>query len=226
MQKHILVVEDEQTINRMIANYFKKEGYAVSQALNGEEALAIFAREPIDLVCLDIMMPKMNGWEVAYKLRESSMTPIIMMSALSEEDDILKSYALKVDDYITKPFNPRVLVAKVANMLDRLALTQTPEGPNVQRNNIRLNIQEKIIYLNNVKLPLTKKEYDLFKFFIENEGAICSRKLLRETVWGEDVEVDERIVDTYVKKLRHHLGKYNDYIKTIFGVGYRFETRS
>lgn len=226
MQKHILIVEDEQTINRMIANYFKKEGYEVSQALNGEEALAVFASTPIDLVCLDIMMPKMNGWEVAYKLRESSMVPIIMMSALSEEDDILKSYALKVDDYITKPFNPRVLVAKVANMLERFELTQIPTGPTVELNNIRLNSQEKTIHLNNIKMPLTKKEYDLFKFFIENEGAICSRKLLRDTVWGEDVEVDERIVDTYVKKLRQHLGKYNDYIKTIFGVGYRFESHS
>lgn len=226
MQKHILIVEDEQTINRMIANYFKKEGYVVSQALDGEEALSIFNREAIDLVCLDIMMPKMNGWEVAYQLREQSMIPIIMMSALSEEDDILKSYALKVDDYITKPFNPRVLVAKVANMLERYELTQPLGETEIKRSNLRLNTKTKTVHLNQKKLSLTKKEYDLLKFFIENEGAICSRKLLCETIWGKDVEVDERIVDTYVKKLRQHLGPYSDYIKTIFGVGYRFETDS
>jgi DNA-binding response OmpR family regulator len=224
MAKTILVVEDEHTINRMISNYFIKEGYDVLQAYNGQEALTVFAQETVDLICLDIMMPLMNGWDVAMEIRKTSSVPIIMMSALSEEDDILKSYAFKVDDYITKPFNPRVLMAKVSNMIERYAGTTTSSPTRLSKHHLMLDFSKKAIYLKDSPLNLTKKEYDLLRYLMENEGAICSRKLLRDDLWGADVDIDERIVDTYIKKIRHHLGPYSDYIKTVFGVGYRFES--
>ncbi len=222
-QKHILVIEDEPTINRMISNYFSKAGYEVESALDGQAGLEIFQSKPFDLVCLDIMMPKLNGWDVAVKIRENSDVPIIMMSALSEEEDILKGYSLKVDDYITKPFNPKVLIAKAQNMLDRL-IRDKSKNSLVKTNHLTVDMESYKILLDNVELELSKKEFELLHYFILNEGKVFSRNHLLDEIWGFDVFVEDRIVDTYVKKIRKHLGSYSDFIKTIFGVGYRFET--
>ena len=222
--KHVLVIEDEPTINRMISSYFTKAGYKVSSALDGLAGLEIFHNESIDLVCLDIMMPKLNGWHVAMKIRESSDAPIIMMSALSEEEDILKGYSLKVDDYITKPFNPKVLVAKAQNMLDRYKSTQSFTNNIITTNHLNVNLESFKIMLDDIELKLSKKEFELLHYFIINEGKVFSRNHLLDEIWGFDVYVEDRIVDTYIKKLRKHLGVYSDFIKTVFGVGYRFET--
>lgn len=224
----ILIVEDEPTINRMLVNYFKKEGYTVHSALDGIKGLSLFHDHEIDLVCLDIMMPHMNGWDVALKIREVSNIPIIMMSALSEEEDILKGYSLKVDDYITKPFNPKVLVAKVNNMLSRIKESGESDYKGYSKllktNHIVIDNDTHRIFLDDQELTLSKKEFELLKYFVTHEGKVCSRDHLLDEIWGFDVYVEDRIVDTYVKKLRKHLGPYSGFIKTIFGVGYRFES--
>ena len=221
----ILIIEDEPTINRIVSNYFLKEKYRVLSALDGFKGLQLFSKNRVDLVCLDIMMPNINGWDVANTIRETSNVPIIMMSALSEEEDILKGYSLKVDDYITKPFNPKILVAKVKNLLERL---NSPEYSNqtsglLEVEGIKMDLDTHRAYIDDVEVDLSKTEYDLLKYFLEHQGKICSRNLLLDEVWGIDVYVEDRIVDTYVKKLRKYLGPKSHYIKTVFGVGYRFE---
>jgi len=221
----ILIIEDEPTINRIVSNYFLKEKYRVLSALDGFKGLQLFSKNRVDLVCLDIMMPNINGWDVAKTIRETSNVPIIMMSALSEEEDILKGYSLKVDDYITKPFNPKILVAKVKNLLERL---KSPEYSNqtsgiLEVEGIKMDLDTHRAYIDDIEVELSKTEYDLLKYFLEHQGKICSRNLLLDEVWGIDVYVEDRIVDTYVKKLRKYLGTKSHYIKTVFGVGYRFE---
>lgn len=224
-QETVLIIEDEPTINRIVSNYFLKEKFTVLSALDGFKGLQLFSKNHVDLVCLDIMMPNVNGWDVAKTIRETSNVPIIMMSALSEEEDILKGYSLKVDDYITKPFNPKILVAKVRNLLDRLSnqefTTQTSGELGVE--GIKINLDTHKVYLEDREVELSKTEFDLLKYFLQHESKICSRNLLLDEVWGIDVYVEDRIVDTYVKKLRKYLGSRSHYIKTVFGVGYRFE---
>ncbi len=221
----ILIIEDEPTINRIVSNYFSRENFKVLSALDGFKGLQLFSKNKVDLVCLDIMMPNINGWDVAKTIRETSNVPIIMMSALSEEEDILKGYSLKVDDYITKPFNPKILVAKVINLLERLAnqdhIVQTSGV--LEISGIKMDLDTHKSYIDDVEVDLSKTEFDLLKYFLKHEGKICSRNLLLDEVWGIDVYVEDRIVDTYVKKLRKYLGHRSHYIKTVFGVGYRFE---
>lgn len=221
----ILIIEDEPTINRIVSNYFLKENFTVLSALDGFKGLQLFSQNKVDLICLDIMMPNVNGWDVAKTIRETSNVPIIMMSALSEEEDILKGYSLKVDDYITKPFNPKVLVAKVRNLLERFRnqdfTTQTSGELSVE--GIKMDLDRHKVYFDGTETELSKTEFDLLKYFMEHESKICSRNLLLDEVWGIDVYVEDRIVDTYVKKLRKYLGQRSHYIKTVFGVGYRFE---
>ena len=221
----ILIIEDEPTINRIVTNYFIKEKYSVLSALDGFKGLQLFSKNKVDLVCLDIMMPNINGWDVAKTIRETSNIPIIMMSALSDEEDILKGYSLKVDDYITKPFNPKILVAKVKNLLERLANqdhTVQTSGI-IEISGIKMDLDTHKAYIDEKEVDLSKTEFDLLKYFLKHEGKICSRNLLLDEVWGINVYVEDRIVDTYVKKLRKYLGQRSHYIKTVFGVGYRFE---
>lgn len=224
-QPTVLIIEDEPTINRIVSNYFMNEKFTVLSALDGFKGLQLFSKNKVDLVCLDIMMPNVNGWDVAKTIRESSNVPIIMMSALSEEEDILKGYSLKVDDYITKPFNPKILVAKVRNLLERIR--QQDDSPQrsgeLQVDGILMNLDTHKVYLDGVEFELSKTEFDLLRYFMQHESKICSRNLLLDEVWGIDVYVEDRIVDTYVKKLRKYLGGRSHYIKTVFGVGYRFE---
>ncbi|MGS0972647.1 MAG: response regulator transcription factor [Candidatus Izemoplasmataceae bacterium] len=221
--KQILIIEDEPTINRIVASYFAKEGFVVFSAKNGFEGLEIFNREKIDLICLDIMIPRIDGWNVAKTIRKSSDVPIIIMSALSEEEDVLKGYSLQVDDYITKPFNPKILVAKAKNLLTRTTISNAKQNI-LKAGFIKLNVEQYRAYYKEDELNLSKTEFELLKYFVKHQGKICSRSLLLDEVWGIDVYVEERIVDTYVKKLRKHLKESDHYIQTVFGVGYRFET--
>jgi len=221
----VLIIEDEPTINRIVSNYFQTEGFKVFSALDGFKGLQLFSQHDIDLVCLDIMMPNINGWDVAKTIRQTSNIPVIMMSALSEEEDILKGYSLKVDDYITKPFNPKVLVAKAINLLERYKNSEpnTKTTGILNISNIKMDLDTHKIFINDSEVYMSKTEFDLLKYFLEHEGKICSRNLLLDEVWGIDVYVEDRIVDTYVKKLRKYLGENAHFIKTVFGVGYRFE---
>ncbi len=224
-KKTVLIIEDELTILRVVKAYFQKEGYETFTADNGFDGLSIFSKESIDVICLDIMMPQIDGWTVAKTVRETSNVPIIIMTALSAEEDMLKGYKLKVDDYIVKPFSPKVLVAKVNNLLERIKIEKPAEPKELIAGAIKIDIESHKVYINNKEIYLSKTEYDLLSYFIRNEGRICSRETLLDDVWGYEIYVEDRIVDTYIKNLRKYLGEYK-YIKTIFGVGYRFEATS
>lgn len=220
MNKKILIVEDEPTLQRIIKTYFEKNNYIVYTADNGEEAVKTFKETVLDLIILDIMLPKMNGFEVCKIIRSSSDVPIIMMSALGEEHNMLTGYSLKVDDYIVKPFPPKVLVAKVNNLLSRI---NKPKEliTNYSVGAITIDYNANLVYIDNNLIELSKTEFDILCFFINNQDKACTRELILDEIWGMDVFVDVRIVDTYIKQLRKAIKPYN-YIKTVFKIGYKF----
>ena len=222
MKKYrVLIVEDEVKISKIINMYLEKEGIETFSAYNGVEALKLFKETSPHLICLDIMMPLKDGWEVAKEVRAVSNVPIIMLTALQSEDDILKGYTFKIDDYVVKPVSPKVLIAKIKNILEKQkddisVITEVKVGE------LLIKIDEHKIFLAGEELKLSKTEYDLLLFFARNVNKICPRNLLLDEIWGESVYIDDRIIDTYVKNLRKLLKNF-DYIKTVFGVGYRFE---
>ena len=220
INKNILLAEDEPTISRLVRTYFEKDNYTVYTAVNGEEAIKIFKEVKIDLVCLDIMMPIMDGFEVTKIIRASSDVPIIIMTALQSEEDILKGYSLHIDDYITKPFNPKVLLAKVNNLMLRINKENTLKME-YKIGELSFDFINNEVSLNGKTLDLTKTEFKMLAFLAKNNNKVCSRDLLLDEVWGMDVYVDDRIVDAYIKKLRKIIAP-KKYIKTVFGVGYRF----
>ena len=220
LNKNILLAEDEPTILRLVRTYFEHDGYTVYSATNGEEAIKLFKEVKIDLVCLDIMMPIIDGFEVTKIIRASSDVPIIVMTALESEEDILKGYSLRVDDYITKPFNPKVLLAKVNNLMLRLS-KDTSLKMEYKIGDLSFDFINNQVSLEDKQLELTKTEFKMLAFLAQNNNKVCSRELLLDEVWGLEVYVDDRIVDAYIKKLRKIISP-KKYIKTVFGVGYRF----
>ena len=220
MRKNILIAEDEKSILRLLKNYFQEDGYLVFDAKDGSEALEIFKNTEIDIACLDIMMPKMSGFEVAKIIRSQTSIPIVLLTALSDEENILKGYSLYIDDYITKPFNPKVLIAKCNALLLR-----TNKNEEVKKDyivgNFRLDFIENKAYLKDKKLQITDKEFELLAFLIKNNDRICTREMILDALWGDNVFVDNRIIDTYVKNIRKALGN-NKYVETIYKKGYRF----
>lgn len=221
LNKNILLAEDEPTIARLVRTYFEHDGYTVFVASNGEEAIKIFKEVKIDLVCLDIMMPLMDGFEVTKIIRASSDVPIVIMTALQSEEDILKGYSLHVDDYITKPFNPKVLLAKVNNLMLRLDKDNSLKMA-YKIGDLSFDFINNEVVLDGNVLDLTKTEFKMLAFLAKNTSKVCSRQLLLDEVWGMDVYVDDRIVDAYIKKIRKIIAP-KKYIKTVFGVGYRFD---
>ena len=219
--KTILLAEDEPTIARVVKSYFEHDGYNVYHATNGEEALNLFKEVKFDLLIVDIMMPKVNGFEVIKVIRASSDVPIVVMTALQSEEDILRGYSLHIDDYITKPFNPKILIAKVNNLLMRINNQQTIKME-YKIGELAFDFINNEVTFNDQKLELTKTEFKMLAFLAKNNNKVCSRELLLDEVWGLDVYVDDRIVDAYIKKLRKIIAP-KKYIKTVFGVGYRFQ---
>ena len=220
VNKNILLAEDEPTILRLVRTYFERDGYTVFTATNGEEAIKIFKEVKVDLVCLDVMMPILDGFEVTKIIRATSEVPIIIMTALQEEEDILKGYSLHIDDYITKPFNPKVLLAKVNNLMMRLNKENSLKME-YKIGELSFDFINSEVMLEGKQLDLTKTEFKMLAFLAKNNNKVCSRELLLDEVWGLEVYVDDRIVDAYIKKLRKIIAP-KKYIKTIFGVGYRF----
>ena len=220
VNKNILLAEDEPTIARLVRTYFERDNYTVYTASNGPEAIKIFKEVKIDLVCLDIMMPIMDGFEVTKIIRSSSDVPIIVMTALESEEDILKGYSLHVDDYITKPFNPKVLLAKVNNLMMRLSKDNSMKME-YKIGELSFDFINNEVSLEGERLELTKTEFNLLSFLAKNNNKVCSRELLLDEVWGMEVYVDDRIVDAYIKKIRKIIAP-RKYIKTVFGIGYRF----
>lgn len=223
MKKSILIVEDEIRIRFLIRDYLLKDNYIVHEAENGLDALELFKTNTIDLVILDIMMPKMDGLTLLNKIREVSTIPVILLTAKGQEEDKLQGYEYGADDYMTKPFSPKVLVAKIRALLKRSitkadSSTQDYCGLLVNKLSREVKIDEEI-------LSLSPKEYELLIYLIDNEGIALSRDNILDSVWGLDYYGDIRTVDTNVKRLREKLGEKSNYIVTVRGSGYKFEVR-
>ncbi|MDV5106661.1 response regulator transcription factor [Clostridium perfringens] len=223
MNKTVLIVEDEIRIRFLVRDYFKKEGFNVLEASDGEEALRIFSENIVDLAILDIMMPKLDGLVVCRNIREVSNTPIILLTTKSQEEDKLLGYELGADDYMTKPFSPKVLLAKAKALLRR---TGTLNDKNIlDFNGLTINKLSHEVKLNGEELLLSPKEYDLLIYLSSNEGIALSRDRILDNVWGYDYFGDIRTVDTNIKRLREKLLDKANYIATVRGSGYKFEVK-
>lgn len=223
----IMIAEDEERMRQLLSDFLKREGLNIIEAENGKTALELFEKHSVDLLILDLMMPLVDGLSVCTGIRKKSDVPIIMLTAKSEEDDKLLGYELGADDYVTKPFNPRVLVAKVKALLKRTeAGRQETAGSGdgmIRLGGLVVNELSHDAYINNEKLHLTPKEYDLLLYFAKNKGIAFSRDKLLNEVWGYDYCGDFRTVDTHIKRLRQKLGEKAGMISTVRGNGYKLE---
>ena len=218
----ILVVDDESRMRKLVRDFLTREGYTVLEAGDGMEAMDVFYEDKdIALIILDIMMPKMDGWQVCREIRESSKVPIIMLTARSEERDELQGFELGVDEYISKPFSPKILVARVNAILRRTL--GTDGGDVVSAGGITIDKAAHIVKIDGDPVDLSFKEFELLAYFVENQGIALSREKILNNVWNYDYFGDARTIDTHVKKLRSKLGSKGEYIKTIWGMGYKFE---
>ena len=221
-QIKILVVDDESRMRKLVKDFLSKSGYDVLEAGDGEEAIDIFVEnKDIALVILDVMMPKMDGWETCKELREMSAVPIIMLTAKGDERDELLGFNLGVDEYISKPFSPKILVARVEAILRRTSNGTTDEL--IQAGDIELDVVGHTVKVKGNTIDLSYKEFELLNYFVVNQGVALSREKILNNVWNYDYFGDARTIDTHVKKLRSKLGDCGEYIKTIWGMGYKFE---
>ena len=224
MKTTILVVDDEQRMRTLLKDFLAKKDYEVIEAKDGEEALEIFEekQEIINLILLDVMMPKLDGWSVLRQIRQNSKIPIIMLTARGEEQDELFGFELGVDEYISKPFSPKILVARVDAILKRTSQNQNKVndygGIEIDEDGRSVKVDGKIV-------EMSLREYELLKYMVDNIGIALSRDKILNNVWNYDYYGDSRTIDSHVKKIRHKLGKKGKYIKTMRGVGYKFEVK-
>lgn len=218
----VMVVDDESRMRKLVKDFLVKKGFDVIEAENGEEAVdRFFETKDIALIVLDVMMPKMDGWEVCREIRKMSQVPIIMLTAKSDEKDELLGFELGVDEYITKPFSPKILVARIEAILRRSNVI----GPEdiIEVGGIRLNKAAHEVTIDGRPIELSFKEFELLTYFVANQGVALSRERILNNVWNYDYFGDARTIDTHVKKLRSKLKDKGEYIKTIWGMGYKFE---
>ena len=221
----ILVVDDESRMRKLVKDFLVREGYIVLEAGDGMEAMDLFYEEKdIALVILDVMMPKMDGWQVCREIREHSRVPVIMLTARSDERDELQGFELGVDEYISKPFSPKILVARVGAILRRTLGADL--GELLKAGGIEIDKTAHLVKLDGKPIELSFKEFELLTYFVENQGIALSREKILNNVWNYDYFGDARTIDTHVKKLRSKLEEKGDYIKTIWGMGYKFEVES
>ena len=218
----ILVVDDEERMRKLVKDFLVKKGFAVMEAGDGEEALNCFyENKDIALLILDVMMPKVDGWEVCREIRKSSRVPVIMLTARGDERDELLGFELGVDEYISKPFSPKILVARVEAILRRTSGLNQDDI--LEAGGIRINRSAHEVTVDGKNVELSFKEFELLTYFLENQGIALSREKILNNVWNYDYYGDARTIDTHVKKLRSKIGKKGEYIKTIWGLGYKFE---
>ena len=218
----ILVVDDESRMRKLVKDFLQKNNYEVVEAADGSEALDIFFEQnDIALIILDVMMPKMDGWQVCREIRNYSKVPIIMLTAKGDEKDELQGFDLGVDEYISKPFSPKILVARVEAILRRSG--RTASGDVMEAGGIHLDKAAHMVTIDSQNVDLSYKEFELLTYFMENKGIALSREKILNNVWNYDYFGDARTIDTHVKKLRSKLGPKGDMIKTIWGMGYKFE---
>jgi len=225
MKETIMIVEDEIRMRILLRDYLKKEGYNIIEATNGKDAVECFAKSPVDLIILDIMMPLLDGFQVCEKIREVSLVPIILLTARSEEDDKLLGYELGADDYITKPFSPKILMAKIKVILKRSSSSNaTPNILDIK--GLKINKTAKCVYVDDTLINLTPKEYELLIYLVDNKGIALTRDSILDNVWGYEFYGDLRVVDTTIKRLREKLKDKASLISTVRGSGYRFEVNN
>lgn len=224
MIKTILVVEDDKRMNEIICDYLEMANFNVLVAKDGAEALEVFENNEVDLIILDIMIPKLDGWSVCRRIRKISNVLIVILSARSDEDDKLMGFDLGADEYVTKPFSPKVLVARITALFNRFEREEdykriiTKKEITIDKDAYKVSVSDEEIFL-------TGKEYELLLFLIENEGKVFKRDTLISNIWGYDYYGDGRVIDTNIKTLRKKLGNCSNYIQTIIGVGYKFEVK-
>ncbi len=217
----VLVVDDEDRMRKLISDFLKIKDYEVIEAGDGEQAIdKFFSEKDIALIVLDVMMPKMDGWEVLKTIREHSQVPVIMLTARSEEQDELKGFEYGADEYISKPFSPKILVARIEAILRRSGINQDDV---INIGGIEVDKSAHSVKIDGNETELSFKEYELLLYFIENKGIALSREKILNNVWNYDYFGDARTIDTHVKKLRAKMGDKGDYIKTVWGMGYKFE---
>lgn len=218
MMAKILIVEDDRDIQELLQNYLESAGHQSVIAADGEQALELFRREAVDLVLLDLMLPRLDGYAVCQMLREVSEVPIIMLTALDSEDNQLKGFDLQIDDYITKPFSMPILLRKIEAVLRRAG---SGAAKMLTYRELTLDLEGYKVYVSDKAVDLTQREFELLKTLLQNQGKVLTRQMLLNRVWSYDFYGDERIVDTHIKNLRKKLGV--DHIETIRGVGYRID---
>ena len=220
----ILIVDDEARMRKLIKDFLTAKGYNTLEAEDGEKALEVFEanQNKISLILLDVMMPKLDGWSVLRQIRQTSKVPIIMLTARGEEQDELFGFELGVDEYISKPFSPKILVARVEAILKR-----TNKDPKEVKDydGIEIDKEGRTVTVDGKQIELSLREYELLVYLVENENIALSRDKILNNVWNYDYYGDSRTIDSHIKKIRHKLGKKGKYIKTIRGVGYKFETK-
>ena len=222
MNDVILIVDDESRVRKLIKDFLTKENYQTLEAADGEEALKVFQdnEAKIKLVLLDVMMPKLDGWSVLRQIRQISNVPVIMLTARGEEQDPLFGFELGVDEYIPKPFSPRLLVARIKAILNR---TEVKQDGKKDYGGIIIDTNGRTVTVDGKPIDLSLREYELLKYLLDNENIALSRENILNNVWNYDYYGDSRTIDSHIKKIRHKLGKKGKYIKTIRGVGYKFE---
>ena len=218
----ILIVDDESRMRKLVRDFLERAGFQVLEAGDGMEAIEVFyTNNDIALFILDVMMPKMDGWQVCREVRQSSQVPIIMLTARADERDELQGFDLGVDEYISKPFSPKILVARVEAILRRTNALFSDEK--MDAGGIIIDKAAHMVTIEGKSIELSYKEFELLSYFVENQGLALSREKILNNVWNYDYFGDARTIDTHVKKLRSKLGDKGDYIKTIWGMGYKFE---
>ena len=221
----ILVVDDESRMRKLVKDFLIRNNFDVAEAADGEEALDLFYKDKeIALIILDVMMPKMNGWDVCREIREPSKVPIIMLTAKGDESDELLGFEMGVDEYISKPFSHKILVARVEAILRRS--NKLTQEESVEVGGIKIDKMAHMVTVEGERVDLSYKEFELLTYFVENTGIALSREKILNHVWNYDYFGDARTIDTHVKKLRSKLGTKGEYIKTIWGMGYKFEVES
>ena len=221
---YILVVDDESRIRKLLRDFFTAKGYQILEAEDGEKAIEVFEenRNKIKLILLDVMMPKLDGWSVLRKIRQESNLPVIMLTARGEEQDELFGFELGVDEYISKPFSPKILVARVEAIIKRV-YGDTKQAKDYD--GIVIDQEGRTVTVDGKPIDLSLREYELLKYLLDNENIALSRDKILNNVWNYDYYGDSRTIDSHIKKLRHKLGKRGKYIKTMRGLGYKFERK-
>ena len=220
----ILIADDESRMRKLIKDFLIKKEFKILEAINGEDALKVFEenKDKINLILLDVMMPKLDGWSVLRQIRQNSNVPIIMLTARGEEQDELFGFELGVDEYISKPFSPKILVARVEALLKRTARSESKIS---EIGGIEIDSEGRTVKVDSKLIELSLREYELLKYLIDNENIALSRDKILNNVWNYDYYGDSRTIDSHIKKIRHKLGKKGRHIQTIRGIGYKFEVK-